>query len=238
MKIVAYCRVSTNMQADNGHSLKSQESAIRQWAKASGHEVLAVHVEQEGVSGRAMKGRPALRAALSDAIANKAVFVVHSLSRATRSLSDALEIMRMLGKGGADFLSLSEAVDTTSAMGKAFMHIVAVLSELERNLIGERTAATMKYLRKNGKRISRHIPYGSALAADGETLVWVTKEQNAIRLMQKMRDGGSSLKDIAETLTRKHYLAKQGGRNWTPAVILRILRRAKVESVTASGPRK
>ena len=102
-------------------------------------ELVAVHVDA-GLSGAKAHNRPALQAALTDACKHKAALVVYSLSRLARSTKDAIAISERLHKAGADLVSLSEKIDTTSAAGKMVFRMLAVLAEFERDIISERTA--------------------------------------------------------------------------------------------------
>jgi site-specific DNA recombinase len=104
-------------------------------------------------------------------------------------------------------------------------NMLAVLSQFEREQIGERTKMAMHHLRTQGRRISGRVPYGFALHSDGETLVSLPDEQKAIRLMQTLRSQGRSLRAIVSHLENKGIRPKTG-RAWTPATVLGILRRS------------
>jgi len=66
------------------------------------------------------------------AIKHKAALVVYSLSRLSRSTTDSLSIAERLGKGGADLVSLSEHIDTTTPAGRMMMQMVGAFAEFER----------------------------------------------------------------------------------------------------------
>src|SRR6185295_927090 len=104
--------------------------------------------------------RPALQAALEAACRGKAALVVYSLSRLARSTRDAIGMSERLHKAGADLVSLSERIDTTTAAGKMVFRMLAVLAEFERDQIAERTKGALSHMRNQGKRISGKIPYG------------------------------------------------------------------------------
>ncbi|KAF0241624.1 MAG: putative site-specific DNA [Planctomycetota bacterium] len=220
---IGYVRVSTAGQATEGVSLDAQEAKIRAWCAASGFDLAAVHVDA-GLSGGRADNRPALQAALADVTKRKGVLVVYSLSRLARSTRDAIEIAERLEKADADLVSLSERLDTTSAAGRMIFRMLAVLAEFERDQIAERTKGAMAHLRANGKRISRHAPYGWAFAADGENLVSLPAEQEAIALMRRLRADGVTLEAIARDLEARGIPSKLG-KTWTSATVRRILNR-------------
>lgn len=221
---VGYVRVSTERQVSEGVSLDAQEARIRAWATAQGLEVAAVHVDA-GLSGGKAANRPGLQAALSDACRRRAPLVVYSLSRMARSTKDALAIAERLDKAGADLVSLSESIDTTSAAGKMVFRMLAVLAEFERDLVSERTTSALAFKRRQGERISGKIPYGYRL--EGGRLVPVEEEQAAIRLMLKLRADGLSLRAIAEEMERREIRRQNGAHVWPSNVVLMILRRAE-----------
>src|ERR1039457_3298696 len=106
MQAVAYLRVSTTKQVDEGISLEAQEAKARAWASSRGLE-LQVFADA-GISGKKASNRPGLQAAIKAACHEKAPLVFYSLSRLARSTGAALAIAKRLEKAGADFVSLSD----------------------------------------------------------------------------------------------------------------------------------
>ncbi len=230
MKAIGYVRVSTSDQAHNGVSLEAQQERIEAWARANGAGLLAVHVDR-GLSGKRADNRPALQAALTRACRDRAALVVYSLSRLSRSIKDTCIIGERLAKAGATLVSLTEQIDGTTASGRLMLHLMTVLSQFERELIGERTRTAMAHLRGQGRRISGRVPYGFTLSADGETLAPVPSEQAVIAEMQALREQGLSLRAIAAHLEERGIRPKSG-RNWTPATVAGILRRARLTAAS------
>ena len=220
---VLYARVSTTKQAQEGVSLEAQEARLRTWAAGQDLEVASVHVDA-GLSGGRADNRPGLQAALSDVCKRRGVLVVYSLSRVARSTRDALAIAERLDRAGADLVSLSESIDTTSAAGKMVFRMLAVLAEFEKDLVSERTTSALAFKRRQGERISGKIPYGYRLEAG--QLVAVEEEQTTIRLMVDLREDGLSLRAIAEELERRQIKRQNGAHVWPSNVVLMILRRA------------
>ena len=220
---VGYVRVSTERQASEGVSLEAQEARLRAWAAGQGLTLAAVHVDA-GLSGGRADNRPGLQAALAEACRLRAPLVTYSLSRLARSTKDALSIAERLDRAGADLVSLSEAIDTTSAAGKMVFRMLAVLAEFEKDLVSERTTSALAFKRRQGERISGKIPYGYRLEAG--QLVAVEDEQTAIRLMVDLREAGLSLRAIAEELERRQIRRQNGAHVWPSNVVLMILRRA------------
>ena len=65
-RIVAYLRVSTAEQAEEGYSISGQENVIRQKCEAEGKELVAVYADK-GISGKSMTNRLQLQQMLQDA---------------------------------------------------------------------------------------------------------------------------------------------------------------------------
>jgi DNA invertase Pin-like site-specific DNA recombinase len=83
------------------------------------------------------------------------VLVVWRLDRLGRSLEQLITMIAAIGKAGAGFASLTEAIDTTTAGGRLVFPMMGALAEFERGLIAERTRAGMKAAKRRGKQIGR-----------------------------------------------------------------------------------
>lgn len=213
MDAIIYTRVSTTGQAEDGVSLEAQARRARAWADANGCEVAAVHSDA-GISGKRAANRPGLQAALDAACENGGALVVYSLSRLARSTKDAILIAERLDKAGADLVSLSESLDTTTAAGKMMFRIFAVLAEFERDLVSERTKAAKAHLREQGRYLGGKVPFGFQVAEDGEHLEEDPDEQATLADLQSMRACGWSWRKIAEELNRRGVPTKEG-QPWT-----------------------
>lgn len=196
---VGYVRVSSVKQSEEGVSLEAQREKVRQWAALNGAELRGIETDG-GKSGGRMSNRPGLKRALDEACCEGGVLVVYSLSRMARSVADACSILERLRKSGADFVSLSESIDTRSAAGRALFGMLAVFAAFEREIAGERTAAALAHLRKSGRRYSRLLPFGYRLGTDGETLVEDEQEQRALARIRGLSVRGYSLRRIESVL--------------------------------------
>lgn len=221
MDVVGYSRVSTGRQAKEGISLDSQDARVRKWAALQEAETVVVESDPGRSGGRA-DNRPGLRRAIDLAVKMKGVLVVHSLSRLARSTRDAIQIVDELGEGGADFVSLSESLDTTTAAGKMIFHVIAAIAEFERSIISERAFETAAYLKSQGRRAGE-VPFGWIVSEDGR-LLEDRDEQQTLVMMSHLRGRGISLAGIAGLLNDHEIPTKKGGR-WHGKTIKRILDR-------------
>jgi site-specific DNA recombinase len=218
-KAIGYIRVSTQGQADEGVSLEAQKEKIRQWAALNDYELAGIY-EDAGISG--MKAdRPGLAAAL-EAVGKGDALVVYSLSRLTRSTKHTIDIADRLKKKGAHLVSHSEKIDTTSAAGKMIFRMLAVLGEFERDQIAERTSSALQHKKAQGERVGQ-IPYGKRLVKDAkkhDKLVDDEAEQEVIRLVKLLRDGGMSYPKIAAKLEARQM--KPRGKAWYAQTVKNI----------------
>ena len=79
--------------------------------------------------------------------------VVWKLDRLGRSLTDLIEIVQHIEDSGARFVSLTDNIDTSTATGKFFFHVIAAMAEWERNMISERTKAGMEAAKARGTKL-------------------------------------------------------------------------------------
>lgn len=229
---VAYCRVSTADQADFGVSLDAQTEKIRTWCHANGYELVRVLVDR-GLSGGRCDNRPALQEALR-VVGRGGSLVVYSLSRLARSTRDTLMIAESLEKRGADLVSLSERIDTTSSTGKMVFRMLAVLSEFERDVISERTSMAMAHLRSLGRYTGGFEPYGFC-SVDGE-LRAIPEEMEVVQTVHGLRGHGASLRFIARKL-KELGMTTRTGRAFLPIQIARMLKASPPGAVRTDGGR-
>jgi DNA invertase Pin-like site-specific DNA recombinase len=139
-RLIGYARVSTSDQR-----LDLQLDALR---RAGVHDD---NIHKDFASG-ARVTRKGLTNALRDVRAGD-VLVVWKLDRLGRSLPDLIKKLEELDRIGAGFRSLTESLDTTTAMGRLVLHVLGAIAQFERDLGRERTAAGMRAARGRGAQI-------------------------------------------------------------------------------------
>jgi len=106
------------------------------------------------LSGATGIKRPALLRCLKT-LENGDTLTVWKLDRLGRSLRDLITMLDDLKQRGVKFRSLTEHIDTDTPTGRAMWQMIALLAELERSMIIERTRAGMKAARARGVRPGR-----------------------------------------------------------------------------------
>lgn len=228
-KAIAYLRVSTETQAEEGVSLAAQEQRVLAYGHAFDIEIVAV-VRDAGASAKDL-GRPGLERAfalLDDGTAN--AIIVAKLDRLTRSVKDlSMLLERYFTAGGAALISVSENIDTSSAAGRLVLNVLVSVGQWEREAIAERTREALRHLKHRGVRMGAPglgWRYSDAVDEDGRHVVeLVDEEAQAVNRICALRRDGMSMRAIAATLAAEGWRTKHGGR-WHPATVQRVLRRA------------
>lgn len=218
-RAIGYVRVSTQGQADDGVSLAAQRAKIQAWCAANDYELVAIF-EDAGLSGGSMNGRDGLHSAMKAATKGMAL-VSYSISRLARSTRDMLDIADRLERQGADLVSLTEKIDTTSAAGRMVFRLLAVLSEFERDLVGERTKAALQHKKSKGEKYGP-VPFGFT-EIEGR-LVEVRREAKSVAEIIRMRQRGLAYGQIAAQLNADGVIGKKGGQ-WHASTVRYVLNR-------------
>ena len=135
-----YIRVSTLDQAREGYSLAAQQAALEAWAAQKSYATQLY--ADEGISGKDIGHRPAMRQMLADVEAGKiAVVAVWALSRLTRSVADLYATLELLAARGVALISHTEGFDTGTPTGRAMMGLLGVFAQMEREITAERVRA-------------------------------------------------------------------------------------------------
>lgn len=222
MRAILYTRVSTQRQAVDGVSLDVQAARLRAYATAKGIDEVEL-VTDSGISGGKV-GRPGFQRVMR-AVERREVdaVCVYSLSRFARNTIATVEAVELMNKRGVSFHSLTEQLDTTSAVGRFFLTTLAALAQLEREQIGERTRSVLQFKREAGECVGQ-VPFG--FRRDGDRLVSDEDEQRVIGVIRKLRGEGYTYQSIADHLTRRQIVNKAGRVSWTRQAVCRIARAA------------
>jgi len=147
-RVAIYARVSTHDQK----TLPVQIELCSKYAKARGWTI--THKIKEIGSGAIQRPQ---RTGLLKLCRKRQVdiVIVWKLDRWGRSVSDIVSSLQELQELGVQFISVTEALDFTTAMGRAMSGLLAVFSEFEREMISERVKAGVNQARLKGKRLGR-----------------------------------------------------------------------------------
>lgn len=158
-KVISYCRVSSDEQRDFGFSIENQKQRAIAYCTYKGFNE-PTFLSDEGISGRKMANRPALQQIMK-MIKNNEVerIIIYSLSRLSRDTVETMLFIRELNKQEIPLHSLTEELNTSTAVGRFYLLMSAGLAELESDQIGERTASVLQNKKANLEPYS-NTPYG------------------------------------------------------------------------------
>jgi DNA invertase Pin-like site-specific DNA recombinase len=210
MQVLAYVRVSTDEQADNGGGLEAQREAIAAECNRRGWKLIET-IEDAGHSARTLK-RPGIQKALARLDRGEADgLLVAKLDRLSRSMMDFTATMAQAQKRGWALVALDAPVDTTTPAGEAMANVLATFAQFERRLIGQRTKEALEVKRKAGVKLGRPRQLPAKIATR------VTRERKA----------GATLAAIADGLNRDQVATAQGGAKWYPSTVRAVLHLVK-----------
>ena len=216
-----YRRVSTGLQADSGLGLEAQQAALVQAAARLGLQLVETFTDA-AVSGTVgIENRPGLFGAVNQ-LRKGDVLLVSKRDRLGRDVVLVAMIERLVERKGARIVSAAGEGNGDDAASLLQRRIIDAFSEYERLIIGQRTKAALKAKRQRGERAGT-LPYGFQLAADGRQLVQEPAEQEALRLLHELKDGGATLRTIAAELDRQGFRTRTGGA-WKHQYIDRLAR--------------
>ena len=132
LRCAVYTRVSTNSGLEQDfNSLDNQREASEAYIKSQAHEgwkLVRERYDDGGFSGGSME-RPALQKLLDDVQARKIdVIVVYKVDRLTRSLADFAKLVELFDAHGVSFISVTQAFNTTTSMGRLTLNMLLVVS--------------------------------------------------------------------------------------------------------------
>jgi DNA invertase Pin-like site-specific DNA recombinase len=214
-RAIAYVRVSTQEQADHGISLEAQEARIRAYVTMRGLELVKVVIDAGVSAGKytldEREGGKLVLAAVRSGLVRHVIAL--KLDRLFRDAEDALHHTKAWDKAGVSLhlIDLGGAsIDTSTAMGRMFLTMMAGFAEMERNLTAERTIAALDRKREKGERLGV-LPYGKCVDADGVHLIDHPTEQAVIATVRELRASGLSHRAIAAELNHRGMVNRAGG---------------------------
>lgn len=180
-KVCIYLRTSTDKQQTG---MEAQKRAVMDYCKQRSINDYVIY-EDFGISGTKSK-RPQLDLMMSKLRSGEHdTLIVYSFSRFARSTKFLINSLEEFNELGVNFISLSENIDLSTAIGKAMFTIISAIATLERDLISERVKNGLRNAKAKGKQLGRRRS--------------VNRE-----LILSLRDKGFTYRQIAEALNVSH----------------------------------
>jgi len=193
-KVAIYSRVSTEEQAKEGLSVEAQIDKCKSFCDAREWEIFNIY-KDAGFSAGSLN-RPALELLLRDAQEKKFdIILVYKIDRFSRKLKDLITILEDLKTKNINFTSVTEQIDTTSAMGEAFFQIIGVFAQLERGMVKERVQLSFDRKIKLGEVLCR-APFGYIY--QNKKLVKHPENAEKVKEIFEMWNAGINYKEICQ----------------------------------------
>jgi site-specific DNA recombinase len=162
------CAIYTRVSTENGleqefNSLDNQREASEAYIRSQAHEgwkLIRDRYDDGGFSGGSMD-RPALTKLLDDVRARRVdVIVVYKVDRLTRSLADFAKLVELFDEHDASFISVTQAFNTTTSMGRLTLNMLLSFAQFEREITGERIRDKVAASKKRGIWMGGAVPFG------------------------------------------------------------------------------
>lgn len=222
MKTAIYVRVSTEEQAREGYSISGQLQKLKAFCISQEWEVEEVYVD-DGVSAKDMKRRE-LQRMLEDIKEGKIECVlVYRLDRLTRSVLDLYKMLETFERYECKFKSATEVYDTTTAMGRLFITLVAAMAQWERENTAERVSFGLAEKVRQGKYPLNFAPIGYDLNRKEKKLYINEREAKTVRLIYDKYICGLGSNKLLVYLNKNKIYTKHGNL-WTSRTLFDLLK--------------
>ena len=215
------CSIYTRKSTEDGleqdfNSLDAQREACESFIASQKHEgwvVLPTQYDDGGYSGGTLE-RPALQRLFGDIRGSKVdVVVVYKIDRLTRSLLDFAKIVEVFDAHGASFVSVTQAFNTATSMGRLTLNVLLSFAQFEREVTGERIRDKIAASKKKGMWMGGYPPLGydvkdrklAVNETEAETVRYIFRryhEFGSVRLLKERLD--------AEGIVSKRRTASDG----------------------------
>jgi site-specific DNA recombinase len=164
LRCAIYTRVSTDAGLEQDfNSLDAQREASEAYIKSQTHEgwrLVRTSYDDGGFSGGTLD-RPAMQKLLGDIRAGLIdVILVYKVDRLTRSLADFAKLVELFDAHGVSFVSVTQAFNTTSSMGRLTLNVLLSFAQFEREVTGERIRDKIAASKKKGIWMGGSVPLG------------------------------------------------------------------------------
>src|SRR5258706_14850623 len=233
------CAIYTRKSTEEGleqvfNSLDAQREACQAYVLSQAGEgwvALRTLYDDGGFSGATLE-RPAVQRLLSDIDQGRVdVVVVYKIDRLTRSLADFAKIVERFDKRNTSFVSVTQAFNTTSSMGRLTLNILLSFAQFEREVTAERIRDKFGASRRKGIFMGGNPPLGYD-AKDRKLVINPTESETVRFVFQRYLELGSVSRLRAELETKdirtKSWLSTRGkhmgGGTWYIGPLRHILR--------------
>ena len=206
-----YTRKSTEEGLDQAfNSLDAQREACEAYIISQRHEgwqLVPEPYDDGGFSGGTME-RPALKRLLAAVRAGAVdIIIVYKVDRLTRSLADFAKIVDVLDAAGASFVSITQAFNTTTSMGRLTLNVLLSFAQFEREVISERVRDKIAASKAKGMWMGGPVPLGYRV--EDRKLVVDDTEAATVRQVMQLYLDHASVPALVEDLKSRGIVTKR-----------------------------
>ena|GEM_PF-430628 len=247
LRCVVYCRVSTDEQArKENNSIETQKKfakrCIRLHELDGWKQVKTIH--DPGYSAKNLK-RPGMKELITMIKSNEVdIIVVYKLDRLTRSIKDFYDLWEICEEYGVELVSATESIDTTTAIGRAFLNLLLTFAQFEREMTSQRLCDKFEEEAKEGYKHPGMAPYGYDLDKKNRSMIQVPEEAKFVKKMFQLMTELSGPAAVAKAVNSQGARTKArvykegeaeerniGGQRWTADKIKRLITRPDYKAV-------
>jgi site-specific DNA recombinase len=235
----ARCAIYTRKSTEEGleqacNSLDAQREACAAYIASQRHEgwiPSPALYDDGGYSGGTME-RPGLKRLLADVASGRIdVIVVYKVDRLTRALSDFSKIIEIRDAQGASFVSVTQAFNTTTSMGRLTLNVLLSFAQFEREVTGERIRDKIAASKKKGMWMGGPVPLGYDVIE--RKLIAREDEAAIVRLIFERHQALGSIRSLIDDLATRGVCSKRrvmrdgrvvGGKPFGAGAITHLLR--------------
>ncbi|QFT71764.1 recombinase family protein [Ruegeria sp. THAF33] len=238
IRCAIYTRKSTEEGLDQDfNSLDAQHEACAAYVASQKHEgwkMLPTRYDDGGISGGTLD-RPALQQLMADIDSGRIdMVVVYKIDRLTRSLADFAKLVERLEKADCSFVSVTQAFNTSSSMGRLTLNVLLSFAQFEREVTAERIRDKIAASKKKGLWMGGIPPLGYDPHPDKtrRELVVNVEEAETVRRIFRLYETHHCLNAVvreAEALgirSKRHVFSTgrtQGGMSFSRGQIYHLL---------------
>ena len=237
-RTIRRCAIYTRKSTEEGleqdfNSLDAQHQACSDYARSQageGWKLVPARYDDAGLSGGTMD-RPALQRLLDDIKAAKIdIVVVYKIDRLTRSLMDFAKIVDVFDERGVSFVSVTQAFNTTTSMGRLTLNVLLSFAQFEREVTGERIRDKIAASKQKGMWMGGPTPLGYDVQ-DKKLVVNQAEAKQVVRIFDLYLKLGS-IRQLEAILDREGIVTKNrkqrngtvcGGKSFTRGNLYQLL---------------
>ena len=222
-RIIGYARESTREQAKYGFNLDDQEKKIKKYAELyfdDGTYTLEV-VREEGASAKSLD-RPRMKELITAVKQRRVdVIIIHNLDRLTRQVKDLATLLELFQQYDVSLISITEKIDTKSAMGRFFIYLIVLIAQWEWETISSRSIRGIEESARQGNYALPGAPFGYKRNPDDNHKLIIEDSESIVvkRIFDSIAHKDYSVIELAHELNKE----KAGSRSWSEEGVKKIL---------------